>query len=76
MPQGLRGPLGIHRQQVFGDPGLHVDHRDLVGHHVVQLAGDPQPFLGHPALRLLLTGLLGHPGPLARLGQGQALLPH
>jgi hypothetical protein len=43
---------------------VQVDHRDLVREQVVQVTGDPQPFLGHPPQRLGFLGLLGPPGPL------------
>ncbi len=64
-----RGPTapGWLCKHMGGGTGLHVDHRDVVGDHVVQLAGDAQPLLGDPAAGLLLAGLLGTAGALLDL---------
>ncbi len=43
------GLLGVRVEQRQAHAGLHVDHGDAVGQYVVQLAGDPQPLLVHPA---------------------------
>ena len=42
--------LGLLVDQVQGDAGLHVDQRDVVGEHVVQLLGQQQPLLADAAL--------------------------
>jgi hypothetical protein len=61
--------LGARRGQPGGGQpgglGLHRDHRDVVGHHVVQLAGDPGPLPpGQVIGQHLLGGLAGGPvGP-------------
>ena len=73
---GLPGPLV---QQVQGHPRLHVDERDLVGQHIVQLPGDEQALLAGATAVLLPRhlGPLGAPleadtGDLAgRAGQRQ-----
>ena len=59
------GLLGLLVEQVQGHAGLHVDQRDVVGQHVVQLLGQPQPLLAEPAPLLVLGGLgqLGRPLP-------------
>ena len=58
--QGGAGLLGPLVQQVQRHPRLHVDERDVVGQHVVQLPGDEQALLARAT-----TGLLpGHMGPL------------
>ena len=60
LDRGECGPslLRPFLEQVEGDPGLHVDHRDVVGQHIVQLARDRQALLARvPALFFLL-----HPG--------------
>ena len=69
---GHQGGAGLARllvHQVQGHAGLHVDQGDVVGEHVVQLAGDAHALLAGPP-----PGLLG-PGPLGGLaalagGQG------
>ena len=50
------GLLGLVVDQVQGHAGLHVDQRDVVGEHVVQLLGELQPLLARAALALLLLG--------------------
>src|SRR5918994_360176 len=40
-------------EQVEGHAGLHVDERDVVRQHVVELLGDEQALLAGPAARLL-----------------------
>ncbi len=62
--EGLLGLVGPLVHDVRRDPGLHVDQRDVVGDHVVQIAGDAQPLLGDAAAGLLLTGALGAFGAL------------
>ena len=52
------GAVGVVAQEVVGDARLHVDHGDVVGDHVVELAGDPQALLGDLAAGLLLERLL------------------
>ena len=42
---GRLGRVGDHLGRY---PGLHVDHRDIVGHRVVQFACDPQPLGSRP----------------------------
>jgi hypothetical protein len=58
--RGHRGRVGLE----LGRVGLHDDRGDVVGDHVVQLAGDPGPLVGHRGRgpRLLpfpLPGLAG-----------------
>jgi hypothetical protein len=53
----LLGPLV---QQVQRHPRLHVDERDVVGQHVVQLPGDEQALLARATKGLLPR----HVGPL------------
>ncbi|CAM5460275.1 hypothetical protein SAVIM40S_07639 [Streptomyces avidinii] len=48
---------------VRGHSRLHVDQGDVMGHHVVQVPGDPQPLLGDPPPGLLVPGPLGALGP-------------
>ena len=40
------GPLRLLVEDVLGGRGLHRDDRHVVGHHVVQFAGDPLPLPG------------------------------
>jgi hypothetical protein len=58
---GLQGPLGGGGIPGGHHPpraGMHRHHAHAVGHHVVQLSGDPQPFLGDgPAGQLVLGRL-------------------
>ena len=54
--------------QVQGDAGLHVDQRDVVGQHVVQLLGQHQPLLADASTLLVL----GHPLPLGGLRPADA----
>jgi hypothetical protein len=54
---GLLGPLV---QQVQRHPRLHVDERDVVGQHVVQLPGDEQALLARATKGLFPR----HMGPL------------
>lgn len=74
MGQGGLRLVGAFVHEVGGDPGLDVDQRDVVRHHVVQIPGDPQPLLGDPAAGLLVAGAFGplgafpdgvHEGPAA-----------
>jgi hypothetical protein len=46
------------RQQMRADARLHVDRHHRVRDDVVDVAGDPQPFLTYPAKRFLLAGPL------------------
>ena len=61
----LKGGLGVLGGHGLGRARLHRHDADPVGDHVVQLAGDAGPFLGHdPAglgglLPLQLGGALG-----------------
>jgi hypothetical protein len=48
-------------QHVHGHAGLEVDHRDAVGHHVMQLPGQPQPLLVDAAANLLGGALAADP---------------
>ncbi len=59
-------------EQLVGDPGLHVDQRQVMAHRVVQVAGDPQPLLGHPSPGLLLAAEFRAPGALGYLGDVRA----
>ena len=43
--QGAASPIGLAVHQVQCGVGLHVDDRDVVGDHVVEVAGDAEPFL-------------------------------
>jgi hypothetical protein len=56
LPRLLRAVV----HEVQADAGLDIDQRQVVPEHVVQLAGDAQPFLGRLPAFLLLAG----PGPL------------
>jgi hypothetical protein len=73
--QGGRHLIGPAVEDVGGRAGLHVDHRDVVRHHVVQLAGDAQPLLGDPAAGLLLAAVLGAVGPLLHLADVRPVRP-
>ena len=53
--------------QAAADAGLDGDHREGVGDHVVQLAGDADPFGVD-----LVAGAFGFGGSLAFLLHGQA----
>ena len=71
--QGAAGLARLLVHQVQGHPGLDVDQGDVVGEHVVQLAGDAHALLAGPP-----PGLLG-PGPLggqAALAAGHGHLGH
>ena len=59
------GLLRLGGHHLPGRAGLDHHHADVVGHHVVQLAGDPGPLvLGRPAQRLdLLVLQRGDPLP-------------
>ena len=66
---GLQCGAGLLRalgHEAPADPGLDGDHREGVGHDVVQLAGDANPLLAD-----LLAGAFGLGGsrPLGLLGQ-------
>ena len=69
------GLLGLLVQQVQGDAGLHVDERDVVGEHVVQLAGDAQPLLAGPAARLLGLAWAGSAARSRRLRMSSVPAP-
>ena len=62
-----RGPslLGSLVEQVQRHPGLHVDQRDVVGQHVVQVTGDPQPLLLGAPQSLLFAAATHGGDPLA-----------
>ncbi len=51
--EGLARPFGSLVEDVRSDTGLDVDDCDGVGDGVVDLAGDPEPFLVHPRPGLL-----------------------
>ena len=51
--EGRAGLLGLLVEQVEGDAGLHVDQRDVVGEHVVQLLGQREALLVTAPLLLL-----------------------
>jgi hypothetical protein len=79
-PQRGARLLRLLVDHVPADPRLHGDHAHAVRHHVVQLAGDPQPLLGHRppgqlALRPhLVLGLRAHRrdiGTLSAHGEAQ-----
>ena len=61
LAEGGRRLVWAGAQGAPGRPGLDDHHADRVGDHVVQLAGDPAPLLGHRPTRaqLLLGGQLG-----------------
>lgn len=65
MGEGLLGLVGALVHDMGGDTGLHIDQGDVVGDHVVQVAGDAQALLGDPAAGLLLPGALGAVGAVA-----------
>ncbi len=69
MAEHLAGLGGVAVEQVDGDPGLGVGERDVVRDDVVQVAGDPDAFVGDPAAGLLLAGALGPFGALLDGGQ-------
>jgi hypothetical protein len=54
-------------EQMQGGPRLHGDGGHAVRHRVMQLPGDKQPLLGHPAGRFGVAFLLGQPQPARRL---------
>jgi hypothetical protein len=75
---GRKGAAGLARllvHQVQGHAGLDVDQGDVVGEHVVQLAGDAHALLAGPPPVLLGPGPLGGQAALAaghgHLGHGQ-----
>ncbi len=57
--EGPAGALRLGVDDAFGGPGLDRDDADAVRDHVVQLAGDPQPFGRHRLLRDPGAHLLG-----------------
>ena len=59
---------GCACRHVVGHPRLHRDHAQGVRHHVVQLAGDLQPFLapGPAGLGQLLARPAARPAPAGR----------
>ena len=66
---GLQGRLDLFWlavHEVQGDAGLHVDEGHVVGHDVMQLAGDAQAFLAGLAAALFGPGpsVLDHPGAI------------
>ena len=46
-PQRLARPRRVLLERGLGGVGLHGDHADAVGDHVMQLASDPRALLGH-----------------------------
>jgi hypothetical protein len=63
--QRLAGLLGPLVEQVERHPGLDADQRHVVGHHVMELAGDPHPLVGGLAAQGLGVGPGGGLGPVA-----------
>ena len=63
--EGLPGRCRIGVHHILGQAGLGTDHGDLMGQHVVQLAGDPQPLGQHCLLRLGFAQRLGPVRPVA-----------
>ena len=68
--QGRPGLVLFGAEHLPGGAGLHDHHADVVGHHIVQLAGDPRPLqLQRTPGRGLMLGLCpqqpraGVPGP-------------
>ena len=55
--QGFDGALRLPVRQVQGGGGLDVDDRDVVGHDVVEVAGDPYPLLTGHAARLFVLNV-------------------
>ena len=67
------GQVGV--EEVAHRARLHADQRDLVAHRVVQLTGDPQPLLLHPAACFVFPPFLRAPGPLLEHGLVRLLGP-
>jgi hypothetical protein len=51
--------VGRGDEQLVGDPGLHVDQREVVADAVVQLAGDAQALVGDAAAGVPVAFVLG-----------------
>ncbi len=62
----LLGGVRVGADHVRAHPGLHRDQRHAVRHDVVQLAGDPQPFLGDGGDELLAAGTAAATGSRPR----------
>jgi hypothetical protein len=63
-------------QQAAGGAGLDDHDAQVVGDHIMQLAGDPGPLGRHRPLRLKLAVALGPLGPGGQLGGVGAPDPH
>ena len=72
MRQRLPGLCRLVVEHVVGDCGLHMDEGELVAQDVVEVAGDPQPFLGDRPPGQFLPGPLQLGRPL--LGGDDRLL--
>ena len=73
LDRGQRGPdlLRPPVHQLERHPRLHVDQRQAVRHHVVQVPGDAEPLLARlPPGRLVRRALLLDRPPPAGLGEG------
>ena len=46
MAEGFPSSIGAGCQRLTRDAGVETDHRDLVGDHIVQIAGDAEAILG------------------------------
>jgi hypothetical protein len=58
----VRACSGLLVHEVERYAGLHIDERDVVGEHVVQLACDPHPLFARTASGLLLSRSCGFSG--------------
>ncbi len=76
MPQGALRSGRVSAEHVRRDPCVHLNHRDMVGDHIMQLAGEPEPLLGHPPRGFLPVGLLDAQGPLLHSGGVGAAASH
>ena len=67
--QGDSGPFRLPVDQVQRRVGLHVDDRNVVCHHVVQVPGDAQPLLARLPPRLIGPAVGDRRGALAAQAQ-------
>lgn len=65
MPERFLRAVRIVPQEMCGDTGLDVDDRDVVDHHVVQLARDAHALLDDAPPGLLFERALGAFGTLS-----------